>query len=67
MELVVEFWPNHYMALYHAGAAAYERGEYERAEEYLLAFLEALTDFRAVMHLRDDVPNTVPSGLPVGD
>jgi len=40
MELVVEFWPNHYMALYHAGAAAYERGEYERAEGYLVAFLE---------------------------
>ncbi|MCA9309844.1 MAG: hypothetical protein KDA21_01480 [Phycisphaerales bacterium] len=33
----------------------------------LLAFLESLTDFRAVTHLRDDVPNTVPSGLPVGD
>ena len=26
MELVVEFWPNHYMALYHAGAARFEQG-----------------------------------------
>ncbi|HUP19981.1 MAG TPA: hypothetical protein VM778_08525, partial [Gemmatimonadota bacterium] len=35
MELVVELWPNHYMALYHAGAAAFERGELEKAEDYL--------------------------------
>jgi hypothetical protein len=27
MELVVEFWPNHYMALYHAGAARFEEGD----------------------------------------
>lgn len=39
MELVVEFWPNHYMALYHAGAAAYERDEHEKASEYLDRFL----------------------------
>ena len=40
MELVVEFWPNHYQALYHAGAAAYERSEYELAAGYLERFLE---------------------------
>jgi tetratricopeptide (TPR) repeat protein len=40
MELVVEFWPNHYMALYHAGAAAFERGEYEKADGYLNRFLQ---------------------------
>ncbi|GMV07773.1 MAG: hypothetical protein AMXMBFR53_40480 [Gemmatimonadota bacterium] len=39
MELVVEFWPNHYMALYHAGAACYERGEAARARDYLERFL----------------------------
>jgi len=39
MELVVEFWPNHYMALYHAGAARFERGDYEVAEGYLIRFL----------------------------
>jgi hypothetical protein len=39
MELVVEFWPNHYMALYHAGAAAFERAELEKAEGYLTRFL----------------------------
>ena len=39
MELVVEFWPNHYMALYHAGAARYELGHFEAAEGYLERFL----------------------------
>lgn len=39
MELVVEFWPNHYMALYHAGAAAFEMGDRQRAHGYLTRFL----------------------------
>jgi len=39
MELVVEYWPNHYMALYHAGAARYETGSYEAAQKYLEQFL----------------------------
>lgn len=40
MELVVEFWPNHYMALYHAGASSFRRGEPDRAGDYLERFLE---------------------------
>jgi len=40
MELVVEFWPNHYMALYHAGAARYALGEYDAAGKHLEAFLK---------------------------
>jgi len=40
MELVVEFWPNHYMALYHAGAARYALGEYAAAKQHLTVFLE---------------------------
>jgi len=40
MELVVEFWPNHYMALYHAGAARYALGEYGAAGKHLEAFLQ---------------------------
>jgi tetratricopeptide (TPR) repeat protein len=39
MELVVEYWPNHYMALYHAGAARYDTGDYEAARRYLERFL----------------------------
>jgi hypothetical protein len=40
MELVVEFWPNHYMALYHAGAARYALGDYGWAHKHLVSFLE---------------------------
>jgi len=50
MELVVEYWPNHYMALYHAGTAAWERGDRATAEDYLTRFLEeygAQDDWRA--------------------
>jgi len=39
MELVVEYWPNHYMALYHAGAAAFERGDHGPSIDYLRRFL----------------------------
>ena len=40
MELVIEFWPNHYMALYHAGAARYALGDYDLADGHLEAFLQ---------------------------
>ncbi len=40
MELVVEFWPNHYMALYHAGAARFSLGEYALADKHLKEFLK---------------------------
>jgi hypothetical protein len=39
MELVVEFWPNHYMALYHAGAARFTVGDRDIALKYLEEFL----------------------------
>ena len=39
MELVVEFWPNHYQALYHAGAARFALGDFSRAERHLRQFL----------------------------
>jgi tetratricopeptide (TPR) repeat protein len=39
MELVVEFWPNHYMALYHAGASNYAMGNMPNAIRYLRSFL----------------------------
>lgn len=39
MGLVVEFWPNHYMALYHAGMASYGLGYSDLARKYLEEFL----------------------------
>lgn len=40
MELVLEFWPNHYMALYHAGMSQYILGDHARARTHLQNFLE---------------------------
>ncbi len=40
MELVVEFWPNHWQALYHAGMARYGLGQHRLAQQYLQQFLE---------------------------
>jgi hypothetical protein len=39
MELVVYYWPNHYMALYHAGMAEYAMGQHQLARKNLKAFL----------------------------
>jgi tetratricopeptide (TPR) repeat protein len=39
MELVIDYWPNHYMALYHAGMAEYMLGQRELAKRNLTEFL----------------------------
>ena len=43
MELVIDYWPNHYMALYHAGMAEYMLGQRELAIRNLEAFLKLYT------------------------
>lgn len=40
MELVLEFWPENYMARYHAGMSAYTLGRPADAERHLRRFLE---------------------------
>jgi tetratricopeptide (TPR) repeat protein len=40
MELVIDYWPNHYMALYHAGMAEYMLGQRDLARKNLEAFLQ---------------------------
>jgi len=39
MELVIQYWPNHYMALYHAGMSEYALGQPALAKKNLTAFL----------------------------
>ena len=39
MELVVDYWPNHYMALYHAGMSEYALGQPALARTHLESFL----------------------------
>jgi len=38
MELVIDYWPNHYMALYHAGMAEYMLGQHDLARHNLEEF-----------------------------
>ena len=40
MGLVLEFWPQNYMARYHAGISAYELGDHETAARHLAEFLD---------------------------
>jgi hypothetical protein len=40
MELVLEFWPENYMARYHAGMSAYSLGQNDAAERHLRSFLD---------------------------
>jgi len=40
MELVLEFWPNHYLALYEAATARYRSGDITGARTFLERFLE---------------------------
>jgi tetratricopeptide (TPR) repeat protein len=40
MELVIDYWPNHYMALYHAGMAEYMLGQHDLAKRNLTEFLK---------------------------
>lgn len=44
MELVLEFWPDHYMALYEAGTARFVTGDGPGAHGLLARFLEVYRD-----------------------
>ena len=43
MDLVLDYWPNNYMALYHAGMSEYSLGQRDLAEKHLKAFLALYT------------------------
>ena len=40
MEMVIDYWPNHYMALYHAGMAEYMLGQRDLSRHNLQLFLQ---------------------------
>jgi tetratricopeptide (TPR) repeat protein len=41
MRLVIDYWPENYMALYHAGIAEYNLKQYDDAKIHLTSFLDA--------------------------
>jgi hypothetical protein len=70
MELVIDYWPNHYMALYHAGAAEYMLGQRELARHNLQEFLkyyherDGWTSNARQMLERLDDPASLPRRMP---
>lgn len=71
MELVLEYWPNNYMALYHAGMSEYSLGQTGLAQKHLQTFLQMYTvaDYfhenaekalKAMDEQRSGVPATTP-------
>jgi len=44
MELVLDYWPNNYMALYHAGMSEYSLGQTALAERHLRGFLSMYSE-----------------------
>jgi hypothetical protein len=41
MELVLKYWPQNYMAMYHAGMSAYALGDTRLSQQRLTDFLSA--------------------------
>jgi hypothetical protein len=74
MELVLEYWPNNYMALYHAGMSEFALGDTRLAVTHLQTFLQLYTarDYfresaeRTLKAIDDRLPRRMsPRPLPV--
>jgi len=71
MELVLEYWPNNYMALYHAGMSEYSLGQTGLAEKHLQTFLQMYTvadyfheNAEKVLKAMDEQRSGVPAATP---
>jgi hypothetical protein len=60
MELVLEYWPNQYMALYHAGMSEYALGQPGLARQHLTSFLTYYHENDGWTHNARDVLARLP-------
>lgn len=60
MELVLEYWPNQYMALYHAGMSEYALGQPGLARQHLTSFLSYYHEDDGWTHNARDVLARLP-------
>ena len=60
MELVLEYWPNQYMALYHAGMSEYALGQPGLARQHLTSFLQYYHEDDGWTHNARDVLARLP-------
>lgn len=56
MDLVIRYWPENYMALYHGGMSAYVLNDYSKAQAYLEEFLR-------IYQVRDGWTNKAKNAL----
>jgi hypothetical protein len=62
MQMVVDYWPNHYMALYHAGMSEHILGQPDLARKHLEAFLQYYTQDDGWRHNAIEVLQRISSG-----
>jgi hypothetical protein len=64
MELVLEYWPNNYMALYHAGMSEYALGQKGLAVTHLQTFLQMYTVADYFHENAERALKAIDAGLP---
>ncbi len=62
MELVLDYWPNNYMALYHAGMSEYSLGQTALADKHLRGFLSMYTRSGRVHRRRESALAKIEAG-----
>ena len=66
MQLVLEYWPNNYMALYHAGMSEYALGQTALAEKHLRAFLSMYNAADGFTSAAQDALRKIEQASPTG-
>jgi serine/threonine protein kinase len=64
MDLVLRYWPENYMALYHAGMSAYVLKDYPQAETHLQAFLRVYQQQDGWTNKAESALSRMKQGIP---
>lgn len=64
MDLVLKYWPENYMAVYHAGMSAYILGNYPKANHHLRQFLDMYQNQDVWRDRAINVLNNIEQGIP---
>ncbi len=67
MNLVLRYWPDNYMALYHAGMSAYVLEDYPTAETHLQAFLRVYQQQDGWTNKAESALSRMKQGIPADE
>ena len=67
MDLVLRYWPDNYMALYHAGMSAYVLEDYPAAETHLQAFLRIYQQQDGWTNKAESALSRMKQGIPADE